>query len=119
MIGLDIVSIARIDEAIKKWGSKFLNKFLSEAEITLVKTNKTAAGFWAAKEAAAKALGCGICKDLTFHDMQLQKTDLGSPYITLKQPNNFGIEKIFISITHDGGFAAAVAFIEKNNLKGF
>lgn len=112
MIGLDIVSITRIDEAINKWGSKFLKKFLSEQEIELVKTNKTAAGFWAAKEAASKALGCGICQKLTFHDMQIQKTNLGSPYITLKQPNDFGIEKVFISITHDGGFAAAVAFIE-------
>lgn len=114
MIGVDIIGISRVENAINKWGEKFLEKYLLPSEIKLAKTSKTAAGFWAAKEAASKALGCGICKDLTFHDMQIDKTELGSPYITLKQPNNFGIKQIFISITHDGGFAAAIAFLDKN-----
>ncbi|MEY4504127.1 MAG: hypothetical protein RL154_420 [Pseudomonadota bacterium] len=112
MIGIDIVAVARVESAITRWGDKFLGKFLNQSEISLIKSSKTAAGFWAAKEAAAKALGCGICGNLSFHDMTILKTEFGAPFIKLKEQNSFGLDKIYISITHDGGFAAAVAIIK-------
>ena len=111
MIGIDIVSIPRIQKNIDMYGEKFLKRFLNDDELHLVKTAQNAAGLWAAKEAASKALGCGIGQHLSFHDMTVEKSSLGAPYIVLcdKASTNFNIKKINISITHDGGFCAAIA----------
>jgi len=113
MIGIDIVSIPRIQKSIDNYGEKFLRRFLNDCELELVKSAQNAAGLWAAKEAASKALGCGIGQHLSFHDMTIKKTDLGAPYITLsdKTSTNFNIKKLNISITHDAGFCAAVAIV--------
>lgn len=116
MIGLDLVSIGRIEKFITRFGEKGLEKFLSAEEITLVKSPKTAAGFWAVKEAVAKALGCGIGAELGFHDIIITKTAKNAPKARLsdKAAKYHGVTDIAVSITHDGGFAAAVAFIKKS-----
>ncbi|HHH72547.1 MAG TPA: holo-[acyl-carrier-protein] synthase, partial [Sulfuricurvum sp.] len=74
MIGIDLVKIERIAGLIERRGDKALQRFLSDDEIALVKTPRTAAGFWAAKEACAKALGCGIGAECGFHDIVLSKS---------------------------------------------
>ncbi|HIP13855.1 MAG TPA: holo-ACP synthase [Sulfurimonas autotrophica] len=113
MIGIDIVSIERIENALKKYDKKFLERFLQDEEISLIKKSQTAAGFWAAKEAIAKALGCGIGKELNFHDITIKKRDNGSPYFILNEniKREFKITSTALSISHDGGFAIAVAVI--------
>ena len=115
MIGIDLISIGRIEKLIARFGEKGLEKFLCAEEITLVKSPKTAAGFWAVKEAVSKALGCGIGGELAFHDIIITKTAKNAPLVRLseKAAAHHGITEIVISITHDDGFAAAVAFIKK------
>ncbi|WP_419771301.1 MAG: holo-ACP synthase [Candidatus Marinarcus sp.] len=116
MIGIDITSIARIEKMMDKFERKALERFLSEDEILLVRSPSTAAGFWAAKEATSKALGCGIGKTCGFHDIIISKTKKNAPKIKLskKVMKKFDIKAISVSITHDGGFAASVVHIEKN-----
>ena len=114
MIGVDIVVVERIERSMLKHGKKFLQRFLSDEEIALVKRPETAAGFWAAKEAVAKALGTGIGETVGFHDIRLSKSEKGAPSFTLS-PNlveTFKIRATSLSIAHDGGFAIAVAAIE-------
>lgn len=64
-IGTDIVEISRIKEAVKKWGSRFLNRIYTEKEISYCYLRKNPfdhlAGRFAAKEAAIKAFS-GIKK---------------------------------------------------------
>ena len=100
---------------MEKYDQKFLEKFLSPIEITLVKNYRTASGFWAAKEAASKALGCGIGAECSFHDITITKTAKGAPQLTLseKVKNNFNIKSSALSITHDGDYAIAVVTHEK------
>ncbi len=114
MVGVDIVAIARIEKMIDRFGQKGLERFLSEEEIAMVKKSETAAGFWAAKEAVAKALGCGIGGDLRFHDILLYKTPKGAPAFKLSSnaSKKFPIKSASLSIAHDGGFAIAVAAVE-------
>ncbi len=114
MIGVDIVVVERIENSLEKYGERFLQRFLSEEEIVLVKNPQTAAGFWAAKEAIAKSLGTGIGSELSFHDIRLSKTEKGAPYFTLPDGivERFAIQSTSLSIAHDGGFAIAVAAIE-------
>jgi holo-[acyl-carrier protein] synthase len=115
MIGIDIVSIQRIEKLMEKFPQKALERFLNDEEILLVKSPQTAAGFWAAKEATSKALGCGIGKTCGFHDISISKTKKNAPKIKLKKKlmKKFNIEDISVSITHDGGFAIAAVMITR------
>jgi len=110
MIGIDIVVINRIEKMINKFGNKALNKFLTKKEILLVKNSSTAAGFWAAKEAASKAIGSGIGSICGFHDIKISKSKSGQPLLKYKKKirKMFNIKTTSLSITHDGGFAIAV-----------
>ena len=110
MIGIDIVVISRIEKMIERFGDKALKKFLSSKEILLVKSPSTAAGFWAAKEAASKAIGTGIGANCSFHDIKIKKTIKNAPVLKYKKHirKKFKIKNTSLSITHDGGFAVAV-----------
>jgi holo-[acyl-carrier protein] synthase len=109
-VGTDIISIQRVEESLEKFGHKFLERFLDEEEIKLAKKVETIAGFWAAKEAIAKALETGIGKELSFQDIAIRKKYNKAPYFFIKS-KNFTIIESSISISHDGGFAIAVAVI--------
>jgi len=119
MIGIDIVSITRIKQMHERFGNKALNKFLSPEEIILVKNDTSLAGFYAAKEAIAKALGLGISQQCGFFDIKLHKDTLNAPYFTLSQHliESFNITDTALSISHDGNFAIAVAVIEGDRTK--
>jgi len=115
MIGIDLIKTDRMKLLIERFGDRGLRKFLCDSEIALVKNHKTAAGFWAAKEACAKALGCGIGSECRFHDIILSKTPKGAPKLTL-DPNvadAFSITSSSVSITHDGEYAIAVVALEQ------
>ena len=115
MIGIDLIKTSRMKRLMERFGEKALQKFLSQSEINLVKNYKTAAGFWATKEATSKALGVGIGGECSFFDITIAKTDRGAPYITLSQKlvKNFNIKETSVSITHDGKYAIAVVAIEQ------
>lgn len=115
MIGIDIVVIARVEKMLDKFGDRALAKFLNKDEIDLVKSSATAAGFWAAKEAASKAIGTGIGANCGFHDIKISKDKYNAPKIKYKKHlrKKFKIKNSSLSITHDGGFAIAVVALEK------
>lgn len=110
MIGIDITSIDRIKRMYEKFGIKAYEKFLNPKEIELIKKPETAAGFWAAKEAASKALGTGIGVSCGFHDIKISKSELGAPLIKYRKKvrKAFGIKNSHLSITHDSGLVIAV-----------
>ena len=114
MIGIDLIRLDRIQRSVERFGDKFLQRYLSTEEILLIKNPKTAAGFWAAKEACSKALGTGIGKECSFHHITLSKTPKGAPGLTLSKEliQKYKIVDTSVSITHDGDYAIAVVAIE-------
>ncbi|HIE34643.1 MAG TPA: holo-ACP synthase [Campylobacterales bacterium] len=114
MIGVDIVKIERIENMIKRFGNKGLERFLNSSEIDSAKKVETIAGYWAAKEAIAKALKSGIGKELSFKDITIFKEKSGAPNFKLSKHLNkkFNIKDCSLSISHDGEYAIAVAAIE-------
>ena len=116
MIGIDLIKTSRMDQMINKFGEKALKKFLCQDEINLVKNHKTAAGFWAAKEACSKALGVGIGSECSFLDIVIYKTTKGAPKLKLSEKliKNFNIIDTSVSITHDGEYAICVVAIESS-----
>jgi len=113
-IGTDIIQIDRIDKLVKRYGIKFKQRFLSQKEISVARRVETIAGFWAAKEAISKALGCGIGAQLSFHDIIIAKNHKGAPYfkLTKEAQKAHQIKNASLSISHDGGFAIAVVVID-------
>ena len=114
MIGIDLIKTSRMSSMIERFGDKALQRFLNTNEISLVKNYKTAAGFWAVKEATSKALGVGIGSECSFKDIAISKTEKGAPQIILSEKlvKHFHIMDISVSITHDGEYAIAVVAIE-------
>jgi len=115
-VGTDLVAIKRVEIALEKFGEKFLDRFLNGSEKVNLSKIESIAGYWAAKEAIAKALGCGIGKELSFLDIEIFKDGNGAPYFHLKK-SPLKLESSSLSISHDGGFAIAVAALVINGVK--
>lgn len=116
--GIDIVSIRRFQDKYQRLGPKFLASFLSEAEIDLAKGRiASLAGFFAAKEAASKALGSGIWQDgVGWHDLTLTRDSLGKPGLSFSGRaahlyNEMQGVSHDISISHEDEFALAICQI--------
>ncbi len=124
MLGIDLIKTSRMQKLLNRYNERFLLKFLTKDEILLIKSYKTAAGFWAIKEATAKALGSGIGSECRFSDIFIYKTTKGAPKIALSQRvvTKFQIEEASISLTHDGEYAIAVVALQSsttNKIKQF
>jgi len=125
MIGIDLIKTSRMERLMERFQERGLLRFLSPDEILLVKSYKTAAGFWAIKEAFSKALGTGIGKECSFHDISIYKDSKGAPKIALSKRvvTAFNIEDVALSITHDGEYAIGVVTIKSlsatNKIKQF
>ena len=83
--GIDIVDVQRIREICERRGSRFAAKLLHPNELHELEEINNQVAFiakrFAAKEAAAKALGIGIGKHLGFHDMYVEHDELGKPLL--------------------------------------
>ena len=124
MLGIDLTKTSRMERLLERYGEKFLHKYLSSEEISLIKSHKTAAGFWAIKEATSKALGSGIGSDCGFFDIVIYKTAKGAPKIALstRVVTKFQIEEASVSLSHDGEYAVAVVALKlatTNKIKQF
>lgn len=113
MIGIDVISVSRIENMINKFGDKALKRYLNDNEIKLIKSPHTAAGFWAAKEAFSKALGTGIGEECSFLDIEIIKNKKGKPCFSSSTLEKFNLKQADVSISHDGGFAIAAVIIMK------
>ena len=86
-IGTDIVEVARIEEALARFGEVFAARILSERELGDFRSSTTQARFlakrFAAKEAFAKALGTGIRGAASFGNIAVAHDALGKPMFEL------------------------------------
>ena len=117
-IGIDVVEVARITAAIERLGPAFLDRLFTPAERDYCESQASPAlhyaARFAAKEAAAKALGTGIGGHAAWHDLQVVSTPTGAPQMLLSGAAaafaiDHGITAIKISLTHADAYAAANA----------
>lgn len=118
-IGVDIIEIARIKEAVEL-NINFIEKLFSKNEIEYLQTRNLraeyVAGRFAAKEAVSKALGTGF-RGFNMKDIEVDRNSLGKPMINLKGKakhiaEKYGNYKMHISISHDRHSAIAYAVLE-------
>ncbi len=113
LVGTDIIDIPRVKKLLKVAGDGVLSKYLIDSEIALVTSPHTAAGFFAVKEAVAKAFGVGFSDELSVFDILISKTGRGAPVVTLtpEKISHFKVESITVSISHTDKIAMAVAIV--------
>lgn len=119
-IGTDLIEIERIKQVgIPRIAKRILTaKELNSLPTTSHRQLETIAGRFVAKEAIAKALGCGIGKHFSFYDAQIICDEMGKPHATLSQKviEHFFAEKeirVHLSITHSRDMASAFVVIEQ------
>lgn len=112
-IGVDLCEIARMQRLLD--GGHSLRRMFTEEEQAYIRGKgesaaQTMAGMFAAKEAVLKALGTGLTLPMT--EIVLTHTALGQPLVTLTgRAADLG-GRVMVSITHEGGTAAAFALWE-------
>lgn len=111
-VGTDIIEISRIQKAIEKDNTKFLDSLYTEKEIeycearNLSKYQSYAVRF-AAKEAIYKAINENI-EDYTWKDIEILNDEKGKPFVSL-HINVENLESIDISLSHCKEYAVAYA----------
>lgn len=113
-VGVDIVDMSRIRAVYERFGTVFMRKVLTEAEMLqcLAKPDPVAslAGRFAAKEAISKALGTGIARGLGWHAIEVLNDEAGKPVATVLAAHISC--RVSLSIAHDRHSAVAMALVE-------
>src|SRR5438270_1052448 len=110
-VGVDVAAIPRIAEAHRRFGSRFLHKFLSDREIAYCgESPERWAGRWAAKEAIGKAMPSGVPRP-RMRDVEILPSGDGRPHVRVAPATTLTGRSVDVSIAHDGHFAVAVAVI--------
>jgi holo-[acyl-carrier protein] synthase len=116
-VGVDLVTIARLERVLQRYRDRFLERVFTPAEITYCqgRTAELAARF-AAKEAASKALGVGmrmIARDgIDWRDVEVIGDSRGKPLIHLygraaERAGELGLTEWAISLSHTREHAIA------------
>lgn len=123
-IGTDIVEIARVKDAVEKWGEKFLKKIFTEVELSHCYKRKNPypclAVRFAAKEAAIKALSPEVrghesvvrLRISSFKNIEILNHPTGKPFINLLENLKTDMFNIHLSLTHERSYAIATVVLE-------
>jgi holo-[acyl-carrier protein] synthase len=88
-IGTDIVHVNRMRENLDKYGDKFAKRILTDSELEEFNDKNDKAAFlakrFAAKEAAAKALGTGFSGGLSLHHIGVGHDSAGKPVLEFSE----------------------------------
>ncbi len=120
-LGLDVAEVNRIEQAITRHGSSFIERVYTPEEAAYCQRYKSPferyAGRFAAKEAAMKALGTGWSSGVRWRDIEVVREPSGKPVLHLggvarEIANRLGTKHITLTITHSGNLAIAQVIFE-------
>ncbi len=126
-IGTDLVEIARIEQALERWGERFARKVLVPRELARFASHRKPAAYlakrFAAKEAFSKAMGTGIRAPVNWLNIGVVNHASGRPYLELAAPlaalvERRGIRIVHVSLTDERGMAAAFVVLEGEGSHG-
>jgi holo-[acyl-carrier protein] synthase len=112
-IGVDIIEIDRVDQAVGRWGDRFLQRVYTEIELDICRGRvESLAARFAGKEAVKKVLNPSGY--IGWHDVEVLSESTGKPLVILSgkardMALDLGLKKIEISLSHSGKNAVAFA----------
>lgn len=120
-VGTDLMEIARVAASIDRFGPHFLHRVYTAGEIAYCHARKTStqsfAARFAAKEAAAKALGTGISRGVAWREIEVRRSPGQPPELMLhgraaEIAAGLGVQRLSLSLTHTRELALAVVIAE-------
>ncbi len=111
-VGVDLVSVARVEAALERTPALAARLFTdAERELPV----RSLAARFAAKEAAAKALGSP--PGLRWIDLEIGRATTGQPHLrpggtVAETAVRLGVRRWHVSLSHDGGMAMAMVVAE-------
>lgn len=116
-VGTDIIEVRRIQEAIERHGSRFIDRLFTENEKRYCQRYQNSilhfAGRFAAKEAILKALGTGLQSEIKWKEIEIINNNKGKPeaHLSPRLQRLFPLTHLFISISHCEDYATATAIL--------
>jgi holo-[acyl-carrier protein] synthase len=120
-LGTDLIEIERIQQSLDRFGERFTRKVFTAGEIAYCERKKHSAesfaSRFAAKEAAAKALGTGISRGVQWKEIEVRREPGERPTLHLsgraaERAASMGIRNLQLSLTHSRDVAMAVVVAE-------
>lgn len=120
-MGTDIVELARIEATLSRLGDAFAKRILDSDELAFYQASKRGLSYlakrFAVKEAAAKALGTGIGRGVSWQHMHTSNTELGAPQLTFSGGARarfiaLGADRCHVSISDEKNYATALVILE-------
>jgi len=111
-IGVDIIEIKRIQEAVERWGERFLQRVYTGTELDRYRHNPASLAVrFAGKEAVWKALGTRE-HGIGWKDIEILAESNGKPLVNLygnakEYAGNIGLKELAISLSHSRDYAVA------------
>jgi holo-[acyl-carrier protein] synthase len=123
-VGVDLVSVGRVEASLARFGDRFLRRIFTESEIAYATSapelaaERLAARF-AAKEAAIKALGL-VDQGIGWRQIEVERLASGQCRLVLHAAarmaaDQAGVGSLSVSLTHEGEYSAAVVVALRND----
>ncbi len=122
-IGTDIVRVSRMQRNIERYGDRFAQRILTVAEMHDYLRDGRKAHFlakrFAAKEAAAKAMGTGFSGGLGYHDIGVAHDTSGKPELAFSGVaaefvHSRGINSAHVSLADEEDHAVAFVTLARD-----
>jgi len=119
--GVDMVDIRRMDRVHRRFGEGLARRLLAKSEQVAYATCPDGARFlakrFAAKEAAAKALGTGIAEGIRFTDFRIEHSGNGAPQLRLegiarRRAEAIGVVRVHLSLSDEREQVVACVILE-------
>jgi holo-[acyl-carrier protein] synthase len=120
-LGVDIVELSRVRGIYARYGERFTGRVLTAAEAAYCATKHdpvpNIAARFAAKEAAAKALGTGIARGIAWRDIEVARQRGEAPTVVFHRraaarATMLGAVRAHLTLTHGKDAAVAVVVLE-------
>jgi holo-[acyl-carrier protein] synthase len=126
LVGIDLVEVRRVDDSLKRFGPRYVNRLFTENEIKYCCAARATAperfaARFAAKEATLKVLRPGD-QGIDWRAIEVRRSPEGACDLVLHGSaralaQKSGIASLALSMSHDAGWATAVVIAERKQAK--
>ncbi len=126
-VGVDLIHVPRIEDALNRWGDRFISRVFTPAEAELCRKRafppSCFALRFAAKEAFSKALGLGMRQGLRWKDIEVFHHPGGKPDLRIHGRSSeicmqVGITHMHLSLSDEKGYGTATVILEQEDATG-
>ncbi len=121
-VGVDIAETERFEKLYSRYGERIARRILTESEqVEFGRRNNSAsylATRFAAKEAAAKALGTGFGCGVGYKSIEIKNNNQGRPMLkfinsALELARQKQVENVFVSLSDEKHYVVAMVILER------